>query len=285
MAKFLTTSGVAYQVEHIIKGAKKKLVLISPYVQISKVLLERLKNASDKGVQIILIYGKDELKPIEKKQLNSIENLRLYYYQNLHAKCYFNEREMVITSMNLYEFSEKHNREMGILIHKSDDAELFNDGVEETSSIIKSAKIIELEKQIAPKKMPCIFPLKEIDLKEMHSHFDKYNNSNVNSTPTYVYCNELLPFGDVIIREGFEIRFFYNLYSENLLLKKIKNLALIDLNYNYEIQIIESHNSNTKIVFLSKDASDLKNLIKDYDKIYLKVLSATKSVSYKRITM
>ena len=120
MAKFLTTSGVSYQVELIIKEAKKKLVLISPYVQISKVLLERLQNASDKGVQIILIYGKDELKPVEKKQLNSIENLKLYYYQNLHAKCYFNEKTMVITSMNLYEFSDKHNREMGVIEYRSD---------------------------------------------------------------------------------------------------------------------------------------------------------------------
>lgn len=281
MAKFLTTSGVSYQVELIIKEAKKKLVLISPFVQISKVLLERLQNASDKGVQIHLIYGKDELKPVEKKQLNSIENLRLYYYQNLHAKCYFNEKTMVVTSMNLYEFSDKHNREMGVLIQKSDDAEMFNDGVEETASIIKSAKIIELENKVLI-KLPCIFPLKEKDLNELDRHFENSYNCIVNSTNTYVYCNELLPFGDVMIREGFEIRFFYNLYSEDLLLKKIKQLDLKDLMFNYEIQILESHNSNIKINFISKDASDLKNLIKDYDKIYLQVLSATKNISYKR---
>ena len=281
MAKFLTTSGVSYQVELIIKESKKKLVLISPFVQISKVLLERLQNASDKGVQIHLIYGKDELKPVEKKQLNSIENLRLYYYQNLHAKCYFNEKTMVVTSMNLYEFSDKHNREMGVLIQKSDDAEMFNDGVEETASIIKSAKIIELENKVLI-KLPCIFPLKEKDLNELDRHFENSYNCIVNSTNTYVYCNELLPFGDVMIREGFEIRFFYNLYSEDLLLKKIKQLDLKDLMFNYEIQILESHNSNIKINFISKDASDLKNLIKDYDKIYLQVLSATKNISYKR---
>ena len=285
MAKFLTTSGVSYQVELIIKEAKKKLVLISPYVKISKVLLERLQNASDKGVQIILIYGKDELKPVEKKQLNSIENLKLYYYHNLHAKCYFNEKTMVVTSMNLYEFSDKHNREMGVLIHKSDDAEMFIDGVEETASIIKSAKIIELENKVT-KKLPCIFPLKESDINQIDIHFENSYNCIVNSSNIYVYCKELLPFGDVMIREGFEIRFFYNLYSENLLLKKIKDLGLNDLIYNYEIQIIESHNSNSKITFLSKDASDLKNLLKDYDMIFQKIISATKNTSHKvRLTM
>lgn len=281
MAKFLTTSGVTYEVEKIIKEAKKKLVLISPFVQISKVLLERLQNASDKGVQIHLIYGKDELKLTEKKQLNSIENLKLYFYQNLHAKCYFNEKTMVVTSMNLYEFSDKHNREMGVLIQKSDDAEMFYDGVEETASIIKSAKIIELENKKL-KKLPCIFPLKENDLNVLDRHFENSYNCVVNSTNTYVYCNELLPFGDVMIREGFEIRFFYNLYSEDLLLKKIKQIDLTDLQFTYQIQILDNYNSNTKINFISKDASDLKNLIKDYDKIYLKVLSVTKNVSYKR---
>ena len=281
MAKFLTTSGVTYEVEKIIKEAKKKLVLISPFVQISKVLLERLQNASDKGVQIHLIYGKDELKQTEKKQLNSIENLKLYYYQNLHAKCYFNEKTMVVTSMNLYEFSDKHNREMGVLIQKSDDAEMFYDGVEETASIIKSAKIIDLENKVT-RKLPCIFPLKEKDIIKLDTHFENSFNCNVNSTNTYVYCNGLLPFGDVMIREGFEIRFFYNLYSEDLLLKKIKQIDLTDLQFTYEIQILDNHNSNTKINFISKDASDLQNLIKDYDSIYLKVLSATKNVSYKR---
>jgi hypothetical protein len=161
---------------------------------------------------------------------------------------------------------------------------MFNDGVEETASIIKSAKIIELENKVLI-KLPCIFPLKENDLNELDRYFEDSYNCVVNSTNTYVYCNELLPFGDVMIREGFEIRFFYNLYSEDLLLKKIKQLDLTDLLYNYEIQILENHNSNSKINFISKDASDLKNLLKDYDKIYLKVLSATKNISYKRMTM
>ena len=45
MAKFLTTSVVTHEVENIIKEAKKKLVLISPYLQINKMLLERLQIA------------------------------------------------------------------------------------------------------------------------------------------------------------------------------------------------------------------------------------------------
>ena len=65
MAKFLTTNGISLKIEDIIKGAKKKLILVSPYLQISKTFYERLKDATNKGVVIKIIYGKDNLESIE----------------------------------------------------------------------------------------------------------------------------------------------------------------------------------------------------------------------------
>jgi HKD family nuclease len=111
MAEFLTTSGTSHHIENIIMEARQKLFLVSPYLKLSKTLHERLKDASDKGVKIKIIYGKDELKPNESSSLAKLKNVELYYFENLHAKCYFNEIKMVITSMNMYEFSEKTNRE------------------------------------------------------------------------------------------------------------------------------------------------------------------------------
>lgn len=140
MAEFLTTSGISHHIENIIVGAKKKLVLVSPYLKISTNFYERLKDASHRDVIIKIIYGKDELKEIEKKQLLSLKNIELYFSQNLHAKCYFNETKMVITSMNMYEFSEKNNREMGVLIEKLKNEELFIKAVDETSSIFRSSE-------------------------------------------------------------------------------------------------------------------------------------------------
>jgi phosphatidylserine/phosphatidylglycerophosphate/cardiolipin synthase-like enzyme len=146
MAEFLTTNGTSYHIENVIIGAKKKLVLVSPYLQISKTFFERLKDAANKNVEIKIIYGKDELKPNEKNSLAELKNIELFYFENLHAKCYFNESEMVITSMNMYEFSEKNNREMGVFITKSKDSELFDKAVNETLSIIQSSELIKLTK-------------------------------------------------------------------------------------------------------------------------------------------
>ena len=63
-----------------------------------------------------------------RSQLEQLDNLSLRFLNKLHAKCFFNEDNMVITSMNLYDFSEQ-NIEMGVLINKQDEAELFNAAV------------------------------------------------------------------------------------------------------------------------------------------------------------
>lgn len=146
MAEFLTTNGTSLQIENIIIDAKTKLILVSPYLQLSKTLYERLKDASNRNVIIKIIYGKDELKPNEKNSLAELKNVEIYFFENLHAKCYFNETKMVITSMNMYEFSEKNNREMGVLIDRNIDKELFDKAVNETGSILQSAEQQQLRK-------------------------------------------------------------------------------------------------------------------------------------------
>ena len=146
MATFLTTNGISYNIEKIIQEAQSELILISPYLQISKTFFERLKDASERGVKIIIVYGKDKLRPNERNSLASLKKLQLYSFENLHAKCYFNQNNMVITSMNMYEFSEKNNREMGVLISLPEDKELYEKASDEYNSIKQSSEVIELTK-------------------------------------------------------------------------------------------------------------------------------------------
>jgi len=157
MADFLTTKGTAHHLENIIIEAKKKLVLVSPYLQISQTFYQRLKDASNRGVSIKIIFGKDELDYREKNTLSELENIELFFFENLHAKCYFNEKSMIITSMNMYAFSENTNREMGVLISRTKDSKLFENAMNETLSIIQSSYTIELKpKKTKPNKGFCI---------------------------------------------------------------------------------------------------------------------------------
>ena len=70
-----------------------------------------------------LVYGKEALKPSVFKQLKQLKHIKLLYLKNFHGKCYFNEKSMVITSLNLYDYSEQNNRELGVLITREDDKE------------------------------------------------------------------------------------------------------------------------------------------------------------------
>ncbi len=142
MAKFLTTTGTSSNIEDIIISAQNDLTIVTPYLKLTQLLFERISDADKKGRKITLIYGKNELHEEEKKRLNSFKNIQIYFCKNLHAKCYHNESSMIITSMNLYEFSERNNREMGILIEKNIDTDIFNKALDEIESI-KNNSVLE----------------------------------------------------------------------------------------------------------------------------------------------
>lgn len=148
--KFLTTLEASAKVEKIIREAKNELTIITPFLKLSNLFLERFRDAESRGVRIKLIYGKRELDSKEQNNLEQLNNLDLYFCESLHAKCYFNEEQMVITSLNLYDYSIKNNREMGIYIKREENEKLFNDALTEANSIIQSAILekISVEKEI-----------------------------------------------------------------------------------------------------------------------------------------
>jgi len=146
MAEFLTTHGISSKIEEILINAKKFVYLVSPFLQISKTFYERLLEASDNVELITIVYGKEDLKPNEWNNLVNLKKMELYFFENLHAKCYFNESNMVITSMNMYEYSLKNNREMGILINSKSDLKLYEAAKKEAFSIIKNAEAIKTNK-------------------------------------------------------------------------------------------------------------------------------------------
>lgn len=139
MAQFLTAKGISFHLENIIKSSSKSLCLVTPFLQLSDTLFERLSELNKKNVPIVLVYGKDDLSPKESLQLQALSSIKLYFLKNLHAKCYFNEKEMILGSMNLYKFSEDNNREMGILLNAVQDEGLFKEAVQEVKSIISAS--------------------------------------------------------------------------------------------------------------------------------------------------
>jgi len=137
MAKFLSTTGTNYHLEELIKGASDRLILISPLLKLNDRMKELLADKNRLKIDVRIVYGKSELQPQEIEWLRGLTYIRTSFCKNLHAKCYMNEEMCIITSLNLYEFSQVNNNEMGILIQRSDDGQLYKDAYEEAQRIIR----------------------------------------------------------------------------------------------------------------------------------------------------
>jgi RNA polymerase-binding transcription factor DksA len=137
MAKFLNTRKAVAEIEDLIKEAEDKLILISPYLKLSKDFKELLTYRNSRDKITTVIFGKQELKPDEMKFLESLRFVILKYNEELHAKCYVNDKKMIITSLNLYEFSMANNKEMGVLINLEDenDKPLYEEAFKEIEYI------------------------------------------------------------------------------------------------------------------------------------------------------
>lgn len=141
MARFLTTTDCSAAIERVIREAEGKLTLISAYVWPRIVYYERLRDAGERGVETTIIFGKRAMPGKVFKEFANLPRTRLYYLDVLHAKCYFNEREAVITSLNLLGWSEQANREMGVLLSATEDAAAYQAMVKEVASILRVAEL------------------------------------------------------------------------------------------------------------------------------------------------
>lgn len=61
MAKFLNTSATNYFLEDLIKNARDRLVLISPFLKLNDRIKELLEDKNRLKIDVRMVYGKNEL--------------------------------------------------------------------------------------------------------------------------------------------------------------------------------------------------------------------------------
>lgn len=141
MAKFLNGPGVQSALVDIITNAERKLLIISPYLNIPVQTKNYLKSVDKKGVPTSIVYRSDsKITDADLAFFKDLKNFTLVHCDYLHSKCYLNDKEGLITSMNLFEYSQTHNWEMGIYFSKSADQELYNDVKKEIDHLNNHAK-------------------------------------------------------------------------------------------------------------------------------------------------
>jgi len=107
------------------------------------------------------------------------------FHKDLHAKCYFNEKEAIVTSMNLYMFSQQNNVEMGIYLTKEKDEELYKQVANEVDRIKRGSEHRTISVQ-------------KVENKKVEAKKETSNPSSKNTSKEFKgYC----------IRTGIEIPF------------------------------------------------------------------------------
>lgn len=156
--QFITTQGINHFLYELIKNANQYITLITPYAQLNTRLQELLKNKKQQGVTITFVCRVNELKEQEKLILSEC-GTHIKNRNNLHAKCYISENEAIITSLNLYEYSQVNNDEMGILVKR--DHKMYDDILEEAERIRNNSD------EVVITEPPLNLPIDQIEIRRV----------------------------------------------------------------------------------------------------------------------
>jgi hypothetical protein len=176
--KFLFDNQLIAEVERLIKEAKRRLLLVSPFIDLDA----RIQDALSEKIglhdfELKVLFGKNEdncFKSIKKNSLEFLKrfpNVEIRYNERLHAKFYQNDYDYIMTSLNLYDYSLANNIEVGIIgnyaykgllgkVINSPDA-LIADGVEKVRQ-----DVFGLDKEVDPlEKFSSIYNSSELKYK------------------------------------------------------------------------------------------------------------------------
>jgi len=146
--KLLNRKELVVAIENMIRDEKDAVLLLSPYIKLSEDIADILKNSKAK-IRLIMRKPFEKDKEEHEKNLAEIETklpkLRgcISMAKDLHAKVYMTTSKIVIASMNLHEYSEKNNFEVGFVLDNNLDNEICKKLYEEILGLFSRNNISE----------------------------------------------------------------------------------------------------------------------------------------------
>lgn len=124
---FLTGKTLSDTIYDTLFKAEKELIIISPYIQLGDYLKDNVfkQLLNNTKLHILIGFGKSTSNNEENCKREDIEyflsfpNITMVYIPQLHGQYYANEKQSVITSMNLLDYSLENKVEFGVLAEKA----------------------------------------------------------------------------------------------------------------------------------------------------------------------
>ncbi|TPE43614.1 phospholipase D-like domain-containing protein [Pontibacter mangrovi] len=120
--KILQPHRISTEILDLIYDAKQYLIIVSPYVNFRnwQRLADELVKAKNRGVRIDFFVRNEPENAASWEQVESL-SITPRLVNNLHAKFYFNEKNGVISSMNLLSSSNSNSIEIGCKLETNDE--------------------------------------------------------------------------------------------------------------------------------------------------------------------
>ncbi|MEZ7506061.1 phospholipase D family protein [Flavobacterium sp. Arc2] len=233
----------------------KELLSKNPCIYVKRpVFIETSKDKTKRYIESKVIYDVTEL----------------LYNNAFFEKKYHNEFET-----ELLEAADKPTREN--YTHDRKYVGVLNST---KTNLTDNTIVIEAEDDKIIKVNKTIFPLIDKDLIRIHQYFqERYSGVKINSTNTYVFCKKLLPYADVMFREGLEIRFNFQSKNLNQIIKVLENIKFEANHYKYKREMDSNNNGPYSYVFIPQEVTDIQKLIFDYIFMTNTILEKTKSIN------
>ncbi|KYG77320.1 phospholipase D-like domain-containing protein [Roseivirga spongicola] len=117
---FFTQNELVNELEKLIIESKKELWLFTPYINLNQrfeyALRKRIDSSNWKVKVLCRSVQEKDFALKSQKLFCELPNIEIRSNENLHAKVYVNDFDILITSMNLYSHSILHNIEFGVKI-------------------------------------------------------------------------------------------------------------------------------------------------------------------------
>lgn len=195
-SNILGTTELSYEIERLVNESYRFLIIVSPYLKITDRVKVKLVDCFKRAENCVFVYRANELKREEQSWIESFGNVHLVPVKNLHAKIYLNENRCLITSMNLYEYSQVNNHEIGVEIKKSSNKKDYLRVLEEVVSITKLADHQNLIQGMLEPYLDFTVGSLFLVLREISANY----NSSYRTSDMYVkFCEDarkVIDFGD-----------------------------------------------------------------------------------------
>lgn len=124
--EIINSNEIGAKISTLIAESNEKFCAVTPFVRISewKKIIISIERAKARNVSINFFVR--EINQTDYEALTKI-GVEIFVIKGWHTKLYFNEKEVIISSMNLYEFSDLNSIDIAIFYKDTESYNKFYD--------------------------------------------------------------------------------------------------------------------------------------------------------------